>query len=367
MAIRTPNIAAQNGMYLEGPPEKVFLNTGGPLNTRLLSEVAIAAGWSDGDLVGLHIQTDSDNWRVHTAHYRSDFNYYGFGGFELDTAEAFAGIIIDGAEVEVRAVASDYILQQIALGPAGISQDLSLYVDAAAGSDSASGDYDHPWHTLDKALTVVSALSRAHLNWSAVSIFLRPGTYNTGNDALMLPDLSRLRGATVSIQPETTATIAAPITTQLGCTGNWLFWGVRLESMAITVLGAGNNLTLSNCTLVGDPENPSNGVRAERGGHVVIDTLTLEGSFGGCIGAYGGGSAVEIIGDLTLTTTPVVAPFCWATALGFVSAQLGTITGTATGARYEVALGGIIDTGGAGSTALPGNAAGTLETGGAYY
>jgi hypothetical protein len=71
-------------------------------------------------------------------------------------------------------------------------------------------------------------------------------------------------------------------------------------------------------------------------------------------------------GTITLSGTRAFTAF--ARSRGNASLQLNsnTFSGSATGARYDVSLGGAINVNGAGATYLPGNASGINDGTGAY-
>lgn len=69
---------------------------------------------------------------------------------------------------------------------------------------------------------------------------------------------------------------------------------------------------------------------------------------------------------ITLTGTPAFTYFCncgYAATANFAGC---TFSGAATGSRYQIFANGVVITGGAGATFLPGNAVGTTLTGGVY-
>lgn len=99
----------------------------------------------------------------------------------------------------------------------------------------------------------------------------------------------------------------------------------------------------------------------------VVGNISLTGDYEQVLNAYRGGSIVVQNVTVTLTTTPAFSwAFCGVEALGLVAFNGTVFSGAATGARYSVASNAVIDTGGAGATYLPGNAAGTATTGGQY-
>lgn len=70
---------------------------------------------------------------------------------------------------------------------------------------------------------------------------------------------------------------------------------------------------------------------------------------------------------VTLSGTPAFSTaFAFAQQCGAILAGAMTFSGSGTGKRYDATLNGVINTVGAGASALPGNAAGTTATGGQY-
>lgn len=80
------------------------------------------------------------------------------------------------------------------------------------------------------------------------------------------------------------------------------------------------------------------------------------------------GGEIDCTGfTLTITGTPAFSTaFADAQRLGLVNLVVNTYTGSATGVRYSATGNAVVNTSGAGATALPGNAAGTTATGGQY-
>jgi hypothetical protein len=68
---------------------------------------------------------------------------------------------------------------------------------------------------------------------------------------------------------------------------------------------------------------------------------------------------------ITLTGTPAFNQFVYGSRIGLLQVCLATFSGSATGMRYLIDTNSVIFTN-AGATFLPGNAAGTLLSGGQY-
>lgn len=69
---------------------------------------------------------------------------------------------------------------------------------------------------------------------------------------------------------------------------------------------------------------------------------------------------------ITINGTPAFTNFANCNNGGVMIVNSNTFVGSATGARYSVALNGVIQTTGAGASYLPGNSAGSSATGGQY-
>ncbi len=79
-------------------------------------------------------------------------------------------------------------------------------------------------------------------------------------------------------------------------------------------------------------------------------------------------SIIRVIGKtITLSGTPsFTSAFAHASICGTTEIYGDTFSGVATGKRYEIKTNGVIYTAGGGASYLPGNAVGTVETGGQY-
>jgi hypothetical protein len=93
--------------------------------------------------------------------------------------------------------------------------------------------------------------------------------------------------------------------------------------------------------------------------------LTLSGVFIDAV-SFGYGGFVFFSPALTLTTASWTGSFITGYGLAFSEVLFGSVTGTATGKRYNILSGSIVDTFGSGSTYFPGDVAGTTATGGQY-
>ena len=110
-------------------------------------------------------------------------------------------------------------------------------------------------------------------------------------------------------------------------------------------------------------------IYAISGGYVLANgpTYTISGNAQSHWNASLGGIIEVASASITLSGTPAFSSqFAYAGSLSAVSAFSSSFTGSATGVRYYSELNSVINTYGAGATALPGNAAGSTVTGGLY-
>lgn len=109
---------------------------------------------------------------------------------------------------------------------------------------------------------------------------------------------------------------------------------------------------------------------AQPGGQIWLqDTIRMEGAAQIAFQAGGGDSYVAFQGTtFALTGTPAFTTFAKAYERGVIEATSPAFSGSATGSRYAVALGGLINTNGGGSSLFPGNSVGTTDgLAGSYY
>ena len=100
---------------------------------------------------------------------------------------------------------------------------------------------------------------------------------------------------------------------------------------------------------------------------IAIGAYSISGASGAHINVGTGASAQIALHTITLTGTPAFSgAFAKAFDAGTLNISGCTFTGSATGPRYSATGNGVIDTAGAGATYLPGNAGGSVATGGQY-
>jgi hypothetical protein len=249
-----------------------------------------------------------------------------------------------------------------------LTADRTYYV-RADGNDTNTGLVNSAggaFLTIQKAIDVACGLDISIYN---VTIQVGAGTY-TGSNALK----PFVGAGYIRIVGNTSTPSNVLISTSQDCfysAGTWdgLY---KLEGMkpasansdAIQVGHSGANVQFGSIEFGACP----NGVHM----HCFLGTLTAISSYsitGGAVNhilCYNGG-VVDTAGyTITLTGTPAFGIFCRSRSVGAVAVHSSTYSGSATGTRYECTLNGIINANGAGANYLPGNAAGSVSTGGQY-
>ncbi|AZO77703.1 MULTISPECIES: hypothetical protein [unclassified Bosea (in: a-proteobacteria)] len=263
-------------------------------------------------------------------------------------------------------------------GAAGTSRtllqaNLTLYV-STSGSDVANDGLDpgSPFATLQKAWdTIVNGYD---LNGFLAAVEIADGTFTAGFSATSAP--LGATGGTGAVTFKSTSGVAANVI-------------IAVPSGNAFRAQGGAQFTLQNIT-VQAPGASSSCLVATSGGLIAFTGLRfgtaslahLNAANGGFIQATGsyaivGGAQFHAVGSsgsivsvgnvtVTLTGTPAFSAAFAYTQQGRVE-FIGTLYGGgATGSRYNASENGVISTNGAGISALPGNAVGTLSSGGQY-
>lgn len=238
----------------------------------------------------------------------------------------------------------------------------------SAGSGTHTATLVSPFLTIQKAINVAAALDMSTFN---VTVQLAGGTYI----GAVSVTAAWLGSGTVTLQGDTTT----PANCLLSVTSN----------DAIAVTGFGSRLSVAGVKLA--TTTSGNGLAAASGGKIIVSGKI---EFGACatyhcnVGYLGqiainanytisGAASIHwavVNGVLqissrtiTISGTPAFGSyFAYVDRLGFVEAYSMTYSGSATGTRYVVSNNSVLFTNGAGTTALPGNAAGSTASGGQY-
>ena len=208
------------------------------------------------------------------------------------------------------------------------------------------------------------------------TIQLADGTYTSGLTA-RIPVL----GGTVVIDGDS----GTPSNVVLSITGGNCLVAVgpgvtfQVQNLEMTTTGAGYGdisadrgayILMGSGLIFGSVDSSSgHHISAQGGGAVYIyHSYSIVG--GGAFHYYtADGSLIRVASSVTATLTGTPAfgqDFASATEASQIVLPGITYSGSATGTRYIANLNGVIDTGGGGSTFLPGNAAGSTATGGQY-
>jgi len=252
-----------------------------------------------------------------------------------------------------------------------LKANLTIYV-SPTGSNSNDGlDPSSPFLTIQRAWSEI--VSNYDLNGFIATIQVADGTYNTALVATSGPVGANSGNASVVIQ----GNAASPGNVIVAVTGSSAFLAqggaqFTVKDMRIQTVGA-----------------DADGVRSGPGGIVTIANLIFGGIGGAALHALGGyisatgnysitsnsvnhakatafGKVSLSTVTVTLTATPAFTGVFAYSQQGRVEAVGTTFSGAATGSRYSVIENGVITVNGAGTTVLPGNAAGSSASGGQY-
>lgn len=251
-----------------------------------------------------------------------------------------------------------------------LSADRTYYV-RTDGSDSNTGLVDSSggaFLTIQKAIDVVGALD---ISIYTVTIQVRSGTY-TGGVLISGPwvgtGVVHLLGDTTTPTNCVISTTSANAITVTGG-GRLRLGGFKIQT---TTTGYGvQALNNANITITGAMNYGAIAhyqIDAQYGGIIVISanyTISGGGLYHWSATATGLISAVVI--TITLSGTPAFSQqFARSSRAGVLEVHLNTFSGSATGTRYLADTNGVIFTNGAGATYLPGNAGGSVASGGQY-
>lgn len=254
-----------------------------------------------------------------------------------------------------------------------LTANLTLYV-RTDGNDANSGRVNSAggaFLTIQKAINVITALDIGIYN---VTVQIGNGTYtanvtatnpwlgsgtvtllgNTGSPAsvvlnMTVPNLGVIQadmGAKIYISGMTINTSGTP--------------GIGIAAYRGGMIVVGDNVVFGACTTYH--------ILAQSGGRIVWGTTaySITGAAAYHILSEGPGSHITLVGmTVTITGTPAFASFLYATTEAYLEYYSNTFVGSVTGPRYTVDRNAVIRTL-AGLTYLPGNAAGSQNTGGLY-
>jgi hypothetical protein len=261
----------------------------------------------------------------------------------------------------------DLVIESGTVGRELLTADRTYYV-ATTGSDSNDGlSSGAPFLTIQKAVDVVSGT--LDLGAYNVAIQLADGTYTT---SVTLKSVVGSRTVTIQGNSSTPANVVISTTSANCITSSRVSGAWVVKDMKLTTTTSGsclfvdynsvvsiNNVDFGTCALF-HLNLAYGGVVIGSGNYAITGNAMIHAyTFGG---TYSVGSIT-----ITISNTPAFSlAFAYSNLSGPIRAAVLTFSGSATGKRYIAASNSVIFTNGAGATYLPGNVAGTVETGGLY-
>lgn len=275
----------------------------------------------------------------------------------------------------IAALESNFILAIQNVNFKVVHATLNLYVNSATGNDSNTGLAPTiPFKTIPGALK--AAFSGYNFNGFPLSINLFPGTYTQPVKIQGLP----LGCTSINIIGNS----ANPSSTQINVVNDIAFTitfsalvnitgvtvtatGSATQTSAIgagVLVGSGASVSMVSC-VVGSCGTQQ--LSTDNAGLINLVNITFTGSSQYCMTS--GSAGIIFISNTSLTWTNAVYSVVNAqcTLGGIIQAGGVTVSGTATGQRYNSQSNGIIFVSGAGISFFPGTVAGTTGTGGIYF
>jgi hypothetical protein len=252
-----------------------------------------------------------------------------------------------------------------------IGSDRTYYV-ATTGSDSNDGlTISTPLLNIQTAVDLI-ANTLFIPSSRTVTVQLADGTYTVNTSVVLRPTAG---GGTfiISGNAGNAASVICTISVNGGVylasdiAGLWNIRNLTLQSSASgSGLVAERGASIAFQNLIFGSGMSSHLVPATNSAIRATGNYTITGSATQHVNSVVGGTLDVTNRTITLTGTPVFTYFCncgYAATANFAGC---TFSGSATGSRYQVFANGVIITGGASATFLPGNAVGTTLTGGVY-
>jgi len=252
-----------------------------------------------------------------------------------------------------------------------LTGNLNLYV-ATTGSDSNTGFSGSPFLTIQAA---INACYNYDLNGFIITINVADGTY-TNPVTVNAPFVGASVSGGVILLGDTVSPSSCLLSTSTTCIT------VTNAASIITVRGFKLTSSAGFCIYAARRGQINMDANMEYGSaakyHIVADdgsSLYISANY--TISGYAqahyvmndAGANIVLLSSLTITLTGTPAfstAFASLTGASALYAEGATFSGSATGTRYNVALNGVIQTGGAGANFFPGNSAGVTSNGGQY-
>jgi len=344
------------------------------LNNALFTARTVAEG-GDGDL---RHKLNKES-AAHTASLLFQAGYSGRAEMGLIGDDDFrfkvspdGGTWHDGIVINRNSGAVTFPNSTLAGGREILGENRTYYV-RSDGADTNNGLADTvggAFATIQRAIDAACALDLSVYN---VTIRVADGTY-TGAITLK----SFVGAGTISIVGNSSAPANVTVTvSSAGCVtanavvGQWLLDGMKLVAST-----PGHNALTAALGSIVSYRNINFGVANQHisvtsGACVMaIGNTTISGNANIHWYAASGGYLQDRGVTITLSGTPAFAQaFAYAQQNAVLSVNGNTFSGSATGTRYTILTGGLIDTNGGGANYLPGNAAGSGGTasGGGWY
>lgn len=241
------------------------------------------------------------------------------------------------------------------------------------GSDSNDGLSDTSggaFLTIQKAIDVAAGLDTGIYN---ITISVGAGTFS---EAVVLKDPQGAGAITVSGAGSSLTIISPPSGNAV--TANRSEKCV-LQNLALSATGSTSAtcLVASRNSYVGISTDVSFNAAGSNGSHIhvltgskveITSAYTIAGNTNRHFRLQSGSKIICINRTVTLTGTPAFSAFCFAEGSSYIHVSGNTYSGSATGQRYNVSKGAVIDTAGGGATYLPGDSSGTADNAtGGYY
>lgn len=287
------------------------------------------------------------------------------GDFATATQGDKADTALQSADIGVNVQAYDARLSNVR---EKLTAGRTYYVrtDGSDSNDGSANDSGHAFLTIQHAVDTIVPLD---IGGYSVTIQVASGTYE-GTLFLSTPFFGgqvTLSGDTTTPSNVTISTTSNAVTVDgLGCSIN--IQGFKITTSGGDALKAQNG---GNIRITGGMEFGSVGqahMDALSQGSIIClgQAYTISGnaSFHVLMGTFGN---VTISGcTITLSGTRAFTAFVYTQNISVVQINSNTFSGSATGSRYSSNTNSLIQTFGAGASALPGNSAGSTGTGGLY-
>lgn len=356
--LQWPNRTGQAATYHSGTPNYVDVGSGAAeAGLVTVPSRATSDSWADGDTVSVLIKESDSAWWCGIGTWDETNEH-----IELTTEEDSAGTLTDTGAVTVLCVPTRGGLEARIEGGRRemLTADRTYYV-ATTGSDSNDGlTAGSPFLTIQKAVDVVCSIDCSIYQ---ATIQIADGTYSAG------ATLNRYNGAEA---PVILGNASVPANCVVSVNGGTCFynasgqlWNISGVKLVTTTSGNCIHVNFSSSLVFSAVD-----FGACAGYHIIAES----GSTVSCLGtsyAITGGANTHLRAGMhsiiwmlpsacVISGTPAFAQYFanvdrQSTVVIFTEAY----SGSATGARYYVHKGGIIDAGGG---TLPGNSAGTQVT-----